>query len=234
MKPIVLFRKIHKWLGLIIGLQVVFWVFGGLIMASLDIDEVHGDHLRKTIPLSAINVQQLQPIATIAAKHQIEIGAYQLINLPNQLQYHIQTPQGQWHYFDAKTGDKVNTLTQSDAEALAQLYYAGSAAITSSLWITEHSTEYRKKLPAWRIEFDDSESATFYFAAETGELMSVRNTQWRVFDFVWMLHIMDYKDRSDFNHPLLIVAAFLAVLISISGIYLVFKTFKKRDFQFRK
>lgn len=234
MKPIVFFRKLHKWLGLIIGLQVIFWVVGGLVMSWLELEEVHGDHLRRSLTPSQVKLESLQSIKDIVARHQFKVIEFKLLNLPSQLQYHIRTTDNNWHYIDAATGDRLTPLSKNQAVALASEYYAGSAPLKSAEFITENSTEYRKQLPAWRIEFDDSEAATFYLAAETGQLMSVRNTQWRVFDFVWMLHIMDYKDRTDFNHPLLIIAAFLALVISISGAYLVFKTFRKRDFKFRK
>ncbi len=203
-------------------------------MSWLDIDEVHGDHLRRDIPLTTIDTTKLQPIEKLVAQHQENILEYRLVNLPNQLQYHIKTLENGWLYFDAENGTPLIPLTKNQAISLASQYYAGDAPLASADFISESSTEYPKKLPAWRIEFSDSEAATFYIAAETGELMSVRNTQWRVFDFVWMLHIMDYKDRTDFNHPLLIIAALLALIISLSGAYLVFKTFSKRDFKFKK
>ena len=77
---------------------------------------------------------------------------------------------------------------------------------------------------------DADESPTFYISTDSGELMSVRNTRWRIFDFVWMLHIMDYEERDDFNRSLLIIAASLALLFTLSGGYLVVKSFKKKDF----
>lgn len=33
--------------------------------------------------------------------------------------------------------------------------------------------------------------------------------RWRVFDFLWMLHIIDFDSRDDFNHPLLQIASAL-------------------------
>ena len=57
---------------------------------------------------------------------------------------------------------------------------------------------------------------------------------WRIFDFVWMLHIMDYQDRDNFNTWLLISAAALALIISLSGMYLVVKTVRRKDFGFDK
>ena len=51
--------------------------------------------------------------------------------------------------------------------------------------------------------------------------MARRNDWWRLFDVVWMLHIMDYDTRDDFNHPLLIVSAATALLFALSGVVLL-------------
>ena len=39
--------------------------------------------------------------------------------------------------------------------------------------------------------------------AGSGEVTAVRHDRWRLFDWFWMLHIMDYDERSDFSTPLL-------------------------------
>jgi len=54
----------------------------------------------------------------------------------------------------------------------------------------------------------------------TGEVTARRNDTWRVYDFLWGLHIMDYRGREDFRHELLIVAAVVAVLTATSGLVL--------------
>jgi hypothetical protein len=36
--------KVHRWLALLIGAQVIVWFTSGLIMSLLPIDTVHGDH----------------------------------------------------------------------------------------------------------------------------------------------------------------------------------------------
>jgi hypothetical protein len=47
-----------------------------------------------------------------------------------------------------------------------------------------------------------------------------RSTLWRVFDFLWSLHIMDFENHEDFNTPLLIVATALSLVMIIAGIVL--------------
>jgi hypothetical protein len=47
-----------------------------------------------------------------------------------------------------------------------------------------------------------------------------RNGIWRAFDFLWMLHTMDYRSRDDFNNPLLRGVAAMAVVAVLSGFLL--------------
>ena len=44
-----------------------------------------------------------------------------------------------------------------------------------------------------------------------------RSDLWRTYDFLWSLHIMDYRGRESFHHPLLIVAASVGMLTVVSG-----------------
>ena len=47
-----------------------------------------------------------------------------------------------------------------------------------------------------------------------------------------MLHIMDYSGRQDFNHPLIITIALIAIWLGISGFILLFGSFSRFDFFF--
>ena len=38
-------RQAHRWLGLLIGVQVLLWISGGAIMSMLRLEEVRGEHL---------------------------------------------------------------------------------------------------------------------------------------------------------------------------------------------
>jgi len=223
-------HKTHKWLGLIIGLQVVFWVFGGLIMSSFPIEQVHGDHLRKAATPEPLDIKQLFPLAKIVKSNALVITTSTLKTGFNGPQYQLTAIDKKTYYFNALTGQPIVQIDETTAVKIAQSLYTGTATVLKTDRITENSTEYRKRIPAWRIEFDDNEASTLYIAADNGELMSVRNSMWRIFDFVWMLHIMDYQERDDFNNWLLIIAAALALIFSFSGVYLVFKTFRRKDF----
>ena len=54
-------RKTHRWLGLILGIQFLFWTIGGLYFSWSNMDEVHGDHQKAHVtPLSA-DIQLVNP-----------------------------------------------------------------------------------------------------------------------------------------------------------------------------
>ena len=47
------FRKTHRFLGVFIGIQFLFWTISGLYFSWTDIDDVHGDHyLKKPTPVA--------------------------------------------------------------------------------------------------------------------------------------------------------------------------------------
>lgn len=49
-----------------------------------------------------------------------------------------------------------------------------------------------------------------------------------------MLHIMDYPGRENFNNPLVIAVALIAIWLGISGFMLLFGSFSRSDFFFLK
>jgi hypothetical protein len=81
--------------------------------------------------------------------------------------------------------------------------------------------EFRAQpLPAWAVRFGDDEGATAYVPAETGQVTRIRNDRWRAFDFLWMLHTMDYAGRDDFNNVVLRRFSVLGLVTVGSGFVL--------------
>ena len=81
--------------------------------------------------------------------------------------------------------------------------------------------EYAGPLPAWRVDFGDADATTVYVDARLGRVTARRSTTWRVYDLFWRLHVMDYDDGADFNHPLIIAASSVALLVALSGLVLL-------------
>ena len=57
----------------------------------------------------------------------------------------------------------------------------------------------------------------------SGEIVAIRSSQWRIWDLMWGLHIMDWVDRDNIDNLLLKIFSFIALFTSISGVILFFK-----------
>jgi hypothetical protein len=72
----------------------------------------------------------------------------------------------------------------------------------------------------WRVSFDDDGHTRYYVSMRDGQILQRRNDSWRVFDFFWMLHTMDYRGRDDYNNPQAVLFAIGALWIVVSGLIL--------------
>jgi hypothetical protein len=140
----------------------------------------------------------------------------------------VATPAGV-RLFDAADGRPVR-VDGLVARRVAEAAYAGGGKVSSVLPLGELELAVREhKLPIWRVDFADSANSSFYVSGETGKLLERRNDTWRIWDFAWMLHNMDYVSRTSFNHPLIIVMAFGIIWLAITGFWLLFRTKWKPD-----
>jgi uncharacterized iron-regulated membrane protein len=210
-------RKVHKYLGWLLLLQLLCWFGSGLVMTVLPIEQVRGEHLRKAQDqadwrqaISPAALARQHPQHQLKLSQQGQIPVYQLSLQQQQL------------FYSALTGQLLPALTASEAEAFARSQYQGTAAISQVRHLTAAPFEVRHlAAPLWQVQFVDDEGSIFYLEDYTGKLLSVRTNNWRLFDFVWMLHIMDYQDREDFNHPLLIFFSATALFFTLTGALLL-------------
>jgi uncharacterized iron-regulated membrane protein len=220
-------RTIHKWLGLLIGLQVVIWTLSGAYMVAVHIDIIHGDHLIRTPPQPAI---PLRGLVEPSALHQ-RFPGLQTLKLQTWMDrpvYVVQANSGA-ALVDARSGELLSPLEEPVVRDLAQRWFKGDAKIVKAELLTKLPIEVQtRQPPLWRVEFEGWNKPTFYFSPFTGEFISRRHELWRFFDFVWSLHIMDYVNRTDVNNPLVRVATVSAVFMTVSGAWLLLYSFPKR------
>ena len=122
-----------------------------------------------------------------------------------------------------ETGELRQPLTADEAVRHARDLLRQEGLDPVVEWLEEEPSnlEFRSRsLPVWRIRFSEPENVNLYLDPWTGDLLAARTTRWRIFDFLWMLHIMDFDTRDDFNTPLLQIAAFLGLLVALGGVVL--------------
>jgi uncharacterized iron-regulated membrane protein len=219
-------RKTHKWLGLFIGLQVVIWSLSGLYMTVVHIDTIHGDHLIRALPQNTVDAASLADPLTVLRANQGQ--GVRLAWVSNRPAYVVKGDAGET-VVDATNNKPVAPPTEAEIRSIAKATYTGSEPIASAQLITDIPAEIRgRKPPLWRVEFDHWNGPTLYFSPTTGELVSRRHELWRIFDFVWMLHIMDYDERENVNNALLRTFTWGAVLMALSGAWLLLFAFPKK------
>ena len=226
-------RRIHRWLGLFIGIQFLLWTVGGLYFSWTRLDEVHGDHLMRARPQLPADVPAVSPFAVVQAlRMQTRVDSLagaelvMVLDRPTWRLRYFTTDAGRVverrQLADAATGALREPLDRDEAVAVARAAYAGHEAVVDVVALTEANVgghhEYRgQPLPAWAVRFASAEGATAYVAAELGQVIRIRNDRWRAFDFLWMLHTMDYRGRDDFNNLVLRAFSVLGLLTVLSG-----------------
>ena len=226
-------KKLHKWVGLIIGLQVTLWVLSGLMISLLDPVKVSGrqwaistPHESEALPPGAL----LEPDELPAAFLDDALSVMLTVNRDVPV-YKIKHSAGET-LLSAIDGSIIVT-GKADAEKLARQDFTGNGEIVSTTSGTAPDLETRDSSgPYWKVSFSDDANTSIYISASTGEILERRNRFWRVRDFFWMLHIMDYAAREDFNNPLVITVALVALWLGISGFILLFGSFNRHDFYF--
>ncbi len=211
---------VHKWLALLVGVQIVFWAVSGLFFTLFPIEQIRSEHLIRPAAPQAIDPATLAPMGAIRGPD----GA-----LPTRLivERRASGPVVVAEFagappvlFDAGTLERLSPLTPADASAIARTHVTLAAAPRAVERVTQPSAEYRGALPAYRVQFAEG-GLSVYVAENTGAVTARRSDLWRLYDTLWALHIMDWRNHEDFNHPLIVAVAAITLVSVIAGVVLL-------------
>ena len=213
--------QLHKWIALIVGIQVLFWVAGGVVMTAIPIERVRSEHHVAEAKPSPLAVDAAMPVAEVARRAGLRPVEAQLKTTPRGPVWSLKPASGDPVILSANTGRPMGAMSASDVQVLAQRAYKGDGKAISATLLAKAPQETGKTGPLWRVDFDDVEKTTFYLSPQTGEVVSRRSNVWRFYDFFWRLHIMDLEKGENFNHPLIIAAGVLTLSIVVTGFILL-------------
>lgn len=220
-------RKTHKWLALVLAVQAVFWTVSGLYMTAVHIEIIHGDRLVKAPEIRPLPLDGLIEPAHLAHLATGMTSA-RLVSQVGDPVYIVEAADGEALY-DARTGAKLSPLNAAQASARAQALFAESGQVIKAELLTKAPLEVQTRpMPLWRVDFEGAWNPTFYISPFTGELVSRRHDLWRTFDFMWMLHIMDYDDRQDMNNLLIRIFTWMATATAATGAWLLLYSFRRK------
>ncbi len=220
----------HRWLGWLVGLQVLLWVTGGLLFAWLPFEPwvKGGDVLQRpplalaTLPagLDDLDPARVSAIAAVATPH----GAAWRVRLEGQARPVYRLVSGAaWMPPDDAS---VRAFAQALAPALgAPLAVERLARVPPRLGIVD---EVGGRGDLWRVRWGDALQTRAYLDGEGGEFLVLRNEAWVWYDFFWRLHIMDYGGGEDFNNGWLRAASVAAWLLVLAGAWLSVVAVRRR------
>lgn len=216
------FARWHIWLGWLIGFPILMWCITGLVMVARPIEEVRGDHLRA--PHGTIDPAPIRFPADMGEP----IHEARLVLQPDGPVWLITAADGRRWRYSATHGTAIPPVVEEEARRIAQRTFRGNAPLEAVAYLAPGSAprESGTSGAAWQARFADG--TAIYIDDATGEVLSLRTGQWRLYDVMWGLHIMDLQTRENTSHPILILFAALSAIGALIGCVLLFRRRKAR------
>lgn len=216
-KTAIKIRKAHRYLGLFLGIQFLFWTISGLYFSWTNIDEIRGEHLIN----KNVQLKDFSELISPSKLNESNINSIELRDISGIPYYWINNV----NLYNAYTGNLKYSITKNEAIDIAKQNLVKGLEIKSINYIStvDKHHEYRNKLlPAYVISFKDKKNIKAYVSSLDGKFQTVRHRNWRWFDFLWMTHTMDYESRDNFNNTLLRAFSLLGLITVLSGFTLWF------------
>lgn len=221
----VLGSKLHKWLAVFVGVQVLLWMATGALMSFLDIEEVRSEHVvsraPEVLPANAAMPEWLDSREGVVSLATRAVGGRTVTE--------IRRDDGSVTLRDPNSGALLSPLSSASAQAIARHAWTGPPTTIATTRLIEGAvgTEFRRPFPAWQITYGDEDNTRVYIDASSGSVLAARSDTWRLFDFIWGLHIMDWTQRDRINSWWLLLFGIGGTIIAVSGFVLLANRFPR-------
>lgn len=224
---------LHRRLGLILGVFVLFWAMTGMLHPIMTATQPQA--VQRMPPLQQLDLRHAIPAPEVLRAQQITtFHELQTIQLhPQQFAYRVLKPhQNIADYYDVKTGLPIEGAEPYVAKQLA-MWYTGLKAqnIISTRLITKFSDDYpsvNRLLPVWQVQFDNGLRA--YVEPSQSRLATLSNDRKMWLSRIFRLgHTWTWNDHVFSVPSILMKLVLIGVLVLIvMGIRLFF-TVKRRQ-----
>ena len=210
-------RLFHKYLSLVISIQLLLWTVSGIYFAFNKIELVRGEQYLIEQNVSKLNLKEVE--SSFSAKD---------VNFVRRLDewiIKVETDSG-FNYTDLQ-GQNLDELNEEEVKEVVRQRTNLIPLMAQRINKLEIRAEFRgRNLPIFKVTTSTTDNINVYVDAFTGEVTAIRSDSWRIWDFLWGAHIIDYSERENINNFLIKILSILALISSLSGIVLFFKTFK--------
>ena len=210
-------RLFHKYLSLVISIQLLLWTISGIYFAFNKIELVRGEQYLIEQKVSKLNLKEVE--SSFSGKN---------VNFVRRLDewiIKVETDSG-FSYTDLQ-GQNLDELNAEEVKEVVRQSTNLTPLMAQRIDKPEIRAEFRgRNLPIFKVATSTTDNINVYVDAFTGEVTAIRSDSWRIWDFLWGAHIIDYSERENINNFLIKILSILALMSSLSGIVLFFKTFK--------
>ena len=211
-----LVRKTHKYLSILISIQLLLWTISGIYFAFNQIELVRGEQYRLpqvfSVDLSKVNLV-LDSVNSIQVARRF--GEEILI---------VRKEAG-IEYLNLE-GVALEKLSKTQATSIVSAATSLTPLAVEEIIDPEPGSEYRgRNLPLFKVITQDQENdeINVYVDAISGQVVAIRSEQWRLWDLMWGLHIMDWETRDEINNWLLKLFSVLALISSLTGVFIFYR-----------
>ena len=228
--------RIHRWLGWLVGLQVLVWVAGGVVFSLVPFTSwvKGGDTVKPPSVVLPSGWAERVTSGLQRAARRAEVIGITAVATPQGPALRVSYRAGQDATIVPADGSVWTPPDAAAAQRFAISLYQGRGAVTAVERLSKVPprlgivAETGGRGDVWRVSFDDALATRIYLNGQTGEFITSRNEAWVWYDFFWRLHIMDYAGGEDFNGTLLRIASVTAFGLVVAGAILAALAARRR------
>ena len=211
-----LVRKTHKYLSILISIQLLLWTISGIYFAFNQIELVRGEQYR--LP---------QAFSVDLSKVNLVLDSVKSIQVARRFSEEILIVRKETgtEYLNLE-GVALEKLSREQAISIVSSVTSLTPLAAEEINDPEPGSEYRgRNLPLFKVITQDQENdeINVYVDAISGQVVAIRSEQWRLWDLMWGLHIMDWETRDEINNWLLKLFSVLALISSLTGVFIFFR-----------
>ena len=226
---------LHRRIAIFLAIPVLLWALSGILHPMM------ANWLRPEIAKTFL------PPAPIARSEELLVPSQVFHNLPKLHQVKLIslndspvflgiTPDQNWHFYDARTGEKLTNAAERYSEQLARAYADDySSKLVKITKVTEFSETYgtiNRLLPVYRVQLDRPDGLEVVVDPRTGRLATFDTPSKRLFSrlFSWC-HTWSFLGSPDskFRITVIVLMSVLTLLISLSGVVSLFYIKRKKE-----
>ena len=218
-----LLKKLHKWLSLLVGLQLLIWLGTGIYFNLMDHQKASGNQYRQQPAVAQVETHRLVEPQLVLAKSKQAVSLKQ-ISLLAQPYYLLTHTKGLYSNFknnyslvNAYTGEPV-AIDELMAADLAKSSYKGNGAVNNVIKLAPPYDDIpREQNEVWQVNFADEINTSVYVDVGSGRIIKHSNDDKRFVDIFFMLHFMDYGTEGSFNNVQIIIFALFTLFFALTG-----------------